>query len=103
MCKMYIIIWVNKIGIYLFSLKENLWEKYFYYSKEELTCDIGSTTVTVTVKNGKIISYIDKIEGDLDSEGIEQLNESYLKGITNNIDAINTLRDVIATMGGNCK
>ncbi len=72
-------------------------------SIEELTCDIGSTTVTVTVKNGKIISYIDKIEGDLDSEGIAQLNESYLKDITSNTDAINKLRDVIATMGGNCK
>ena len=71
--------------------------------EEELTCDISSTTVTVTVKNGKIISYVDKIKGDLDSEGINQLNESYLKDITSNTDAINKLRDVIASIGGNCK
>jgi len=72
-------------------------------AKEELVCDIGSTVVTVTVQKGKIISYIDKIEGELSSEGIKQLNESYLESITNNVDAINKLRDVIATMGGNCR
>lgn len=72
-------------------------------SVEKLTCDIGTTTVTVTVKSGQIISYVDKLKGDLDSEKIEQLNEFYLKDITSNTDAINKLRDVIATMGGNCK
>lgn len=71
--------------------------------EEELICDIGTTTVTVTIKEGKIISYVDKIKGELDSEGIKRLNESYLKSVTNNNDALNTLRDVIATMGGNCK
>lgn len=71
--------------------------------EEEIICDIGATTVTVTVKNGKIISYNDKVSGDLDAEGIERLNESYLKDIKNNKDAVNELKDVLASMGANCK
>lgn len=70
---------------------------------EELTCDIGITTVTITIKKGKIISYVDKLDGDLSKEKIDLLNESYLKDINDNNDAINKLRDVIATTGGTCR
>ena len=42
--------------------------------------------------------------GNLKSkEKIELLNESYLKDINNNKEAINKLKDVIATTGGTCK
>lgn len=71
-------------------------------SQEQLKCDIGATTITITVEKGKIISYYDKIEGDLPQEEIDVLNESHLKNITNNQEAMDKLKDVIASSGGNC-
>lgn len=72
-------------------------------AKEELECEIGSTVITLTVGNGTIIKYVDEIKGELSQEEIDVLNESYLKNIDNNDDAIKILREVIANNGGNCK
>lgn len=72
-------------------------------SKEDvLTCNIGSTTITITVKNGKIVKYNDKINGDISNEEIDTLNKSYLEDIDNNKDAITKLREVIASNTGDC-
>ena len=71
-------------------------------NKSELVCDIGITTVTITIKDGKIINYFDKLDGALDNDDITQLNKAYLQDINTNEDAIAKLRDVIASMGGNC-
>lgn len=71
--------------------------------EEELICDIGSTTVTITVKDGKIIKYVDKIKGESSREDLENMNDEYLKEINNNNDAIEELKNVITIMGGNCK
>ena len=71
-------------------------------NKEELKCDMGATTITITIQKGKIISYYDEIEGDLSQDEIDVLNESHLKDITNNQEALDKLRDVIASSGGNC-
>lgn len=71
--------------------------------KEDLICDIGSTTVTITFKNGKIIKYVDKIKGESSKEDLDNMNKEYLKEIDNNKDAINKLREVITIMGGYCK
>lgn len=71
-------------------------------TKEELICDMGSTKVTITLNKGKIINYVDKIDGQLSKEEIDLLNESYLKEINNNSEAINKLKDVIAIAGGIC-
>ena len=71
--------------------------------EEDLICDIGSTTVTITFKDGKIIKYIDKIKGESSSSELDNLNRAYLSSVENNKDAINELREVITTMGGNCK
>lgn len=72
-------------------------------NKSELVCDIGITTVTITIKDGKIINYFDKLDGALDNDDITQLNKAYLQDINTNEDAIAKLRDVIASMGGNCR
>ncbi len=71
--------------------------------KEDLVCDIGSTTITITLKKGKITRYYDEIKGDSTKEEINLLNKNYLKEIKNNKDAIEALRDVIANNGGSCK
>lgn len=71
--------------------------------ESELICDIGITTVTITLKDGKIINYIDKLDGELESEAVNQLNNAYLQDTTTNDDAMAKLRDVIASMGGICR
>lgn len=73
------------------------------YKEDILECDIGNTVITLTVKNGKIIKYNDKIQGDLKEEEIAVLNNSHLTDIDNNQDALSKLREVIASSGGNCK
>jgi len=72
-------------------------------TSDKITCDIGNTVVDITLKQGKIINYKDKIKGELTTEEINRLNKSYLNEITNNNDAINKLKDVIAEMGGMCR
>ena len=71
--------------------------------KEDLICDFGSTTVTITLKNGKIIKYVDKIKGESTKEDLDNMNNEYLKEIYNNSDAIIKLKEVIVVMGGICK
>ena len=71
--------------------------------EEELICDIGRTTVTITLKNGKITKYVDKIKGESAKEDLDNMNNEYLKQIENNNDAISKLKDVITILGGNCK
>lgn len=71
--------------------------------KEDLICEIGSTTVTITLKKGKIIKYVDKIKGESTNEDLDNMNNEYLKEVNNNKDAINKLREVITIMGGYCK
>lgn len=68
-----------------------------------LECDMPVTTVTITVDGGKIIKYIDKKSGELSSNEIDLLNESYLNGVYTNKEAIIKLREVIAGNGGDCK
>lgn len=71
--------------------------------EENLVCDIGNTVITVTVQDGKITKYVDKVRGDASSDEIAVLNDSYLKDITNNKDALSKLREVIAENSGDCK
>lgn len=71
--------------------------------EENLVCDIGKSAITVTVKDGQIIKYTDKIRGNASREEIDVLNDSHLKDITNNKDALSKLREVIAESGGDCK
>lgn len=71
--------------------------------KEDLICDIGSTTVTITLKKGKIIKYVDKIKGESSKEDLDNMNNEYLREINNNSDAIIKLKEVITIMGGHCK
>ena len=74
--------------------------------KEEeniLKCDIGNTTITLTFKKGKIIKYVDEIQGDLAKDELEELNNSYLENVNDNSSAISILRGVIASNGGDCK
>ena len=71
--------------------------------EENLICDIGSTTVTITLKNGKIIKYVDKIKGDSAKEELYNMNNEYLREIDDNNDAIDKLKEVITILGGNCK
>lgn len=68
----------------------------------ELKCEMPTTTITITVDKGKIIKYVDEIRGDISKEEINVLNESYLKDIKDNKEAINKLREVIASTGGDC-
>jgi len=70
--------------------------------EEDLICDIGSTTVTITLKNGKIIKYVDKIKGEASRKELDNLNKEYLSEFDNNNDAVDKLKDVITIMGGNC-
>lgn len=70
---------------------------------DELKCEMSNTTITITVEKGKIIKYVDKVRGDISKEEINVLNESYLKNIKDNKEAINKLREVIASTGGDCK
>lgn len=70
--------------------------------KEELICDIADTKITVTVKNGKIISYYDEVKGNSSDEDIKILNDSYLEDVNDNSEALSILKDVIAQNGGNC-
>jgi len=75
-------------------------------SKQEdkvLVCDFSNTTITVTIKKGQIEKYIDSIQGEFSKEKIEQLNNEYLKNITNNKVAYNKMREEIAKLGGDCK
>ena len=71
-------------------------------SKEEvLTCDFPNTTITITVRDGKIIKYVDKLTGEASSEEIVIMNEEYLKDVSIN-DAVNKLKEAIANVGGDC-
>lgn len=74
-----------------------------FNQQEKLECEIGDTNITLTIKDGNIIKYVDKIEGELPQEKIDVLNESYLKSVNNNSEAITKLKEVIATNGGFCK
>lgn len=71
--------------------------------ENSLKCDIGNTTITLTFKKGKIIKYVDKIQGDLDKDEIDELNNAYLNEVDDNSSAITILRGVIASNGGDCK
>ena len=62
----------------------------------QLTCDI-------TFEKGKITSYYDAITGAAGSKEIENLNDNYLKDVTSNSEALDIMRDVVATNGGNCQ
>lgn len=69
----------------------------------QLTCDIGKTSITITFEKGKITSYYDAITGAAGSKEIENLNDNYLKDVTSNSEALDIMRDVVATNGGNCQ
>ena len=71
--------------------------------KINLECELTSTTITLTIEKGQITKYVDKISGEISQSEIDVLNESYLKGITDNQDAITKMREVIASNGGDCK
>lgn len=71
--------------------------------KEKLVCDLGTTTITITFKSGKIISYYDKITGEISKDNLKELNETYLKNINNNTSAIEKLKEVINEMDGVCQ
>ena len=71
--------------------------------REELVCEMPATTITLTVQSGKIVKYVDEVQGEFSKEKIKLLNESYLKDVTNTDDAIVKLRGVIASNGGDCK
>lgn len=71
--------------------------------EENLICDIGNTTVTITLKNGKIIRYFDKVKGESTKEDLDNMNNEYLREIDNNKDAINKLKEVITILGGSCE
>ena len=68
-----------------------------------LVCNFSNTTITLTIRNGKIEKYIDDIQGELSREKIEQLNDEYLKNITDNKEAYIKMREAIASNGGDCK
>lgn len=67
-----------------------------------LECEFPNTTITLTIEDGKIIKYVDKIQGEFSVEDIEILNNSYLANISNNNEALNKMKEVIATNGGDC-
>ena len=71
-------------------------------TKEELTCEYENTSITITLESGKIIKYVDKITGEASKEAIEIMNNDYLKDINDNEEAIEKLKEVIATTGGDC-
>lgn len=71
-------------------------------TKEELTCEYENTSITITLESGKIIKYVDKITGETSKEAIEIMNNDYLKDINDNEEAIEKLKEVIATTGGDC-
>ena len=68
-----------------------------------LECDMGNTVITLTIREGKIIKYVDKIRGELLQDEIDVLNQSHLQDIEDNKAALTKLRGVIATSGGDCK
>jgi len=67
-----------------------------------LECEFPNTTITITIEKGKIIKYIDKIQGEFSKESIDLLNNSYLSNIDNNSEALTKMKEVIATNGGDC-
>ena len=74
--------------------------------KEEtikLECELSTTTITLTINAGKIIKYVDKINGEASDEEINVLNNSYLDGIDDNKMAISKMIEVIASNGGDCR
>lgn len=73
------------------------------HKEESLICDIGNTTVTITLKDGKIIKYVDKIKGESTKDDLDNMNNEYLREIDNNKDAITKLKEVIIIMGGSCE
>ena len=70
--------------------------------KVKLECELNATTITLTIKDGKIVKYVDKINGEASDKEINVLNDNYLEGIDNNDDAIVKMREVIASNGGDC-
>lgn len=74
-------------------------------SKQEdrlLVCKLNSTTITLTISNGKIVKYVDEVQGEFSKDKIEPLNDEYLEGITDNKEAFIKMRGVIASNGGEC-
>lgn len=70
-------------------------------NEEILTCSFTNTTITVTVRNGKIIRYVDELTGKASDEEIKIMNDEYLKDVSID-DAINKLKEAIANVGGDC-
>jgi hypothetical protein len=68
-----------------------------------LICRFPNTTITLTIRDGKIIKYIDDVQGEFSFDKIEQLNDEYLENINDNKDAYIKLREVIASTGGDCQ
>lgn len=74
-------------------------------SKQEdkvLTCKFSTTSITLTISDGKIVKYVDEIQGEFSKEKIEQLNREYLQNIKDNKEAYIIMRGVIASSGGDC-
>ena len=75
-------------------------------SKQEdkiLTCNFTTTSITLTIRKGQIVKYVDEIQGEFSKDKIEQLNREYLQNIKDNNEAYMILRGVIASTGGDCE
>ena len=69
----------------------------------KLECELSATTIVLTIQEGKITKYVDKISGEASNKEIEVLNNSYLSEINDNKKAASKMIEVIASNGGDCK
>ena len=69
--------------------------------RDTLHCNLNDEKFDLVFENGKIVKYLDHNNKEQSSDIIEEMN-TYLKDSSNNKEAINTIKTLVISSGGDC-
>ena len=72
-------------------------------STDTFSCVTDDSSFEIVVSDGKIVKYVDSVDGELKQESIDIINGEYLIEVEDNNETLTIMDNVMRELGGYCE